>query len=113
VCFQDRVPGTDVRVYVVDGEVVASIAIATDAVDFRGNEIAMSALPLDDRLRDICVRATAVLGLRFTGMDLELDRHARGDQVPTATLAPPARAASLLRLTDTSLDTPGSCIVTP
>lgn len=75
VCFQQRMPGTDLRVYVVDGKVVAGIAIATDAVDFRGHELALQPYPLDDRLRDLCVRATAVLGLRFTGMDLKLDEH--------------------------------------
>jgi len=75
VCFQQRMPGSDVRVYVVDGEVVASIAIASDAIDFRGHELGMQVFPLDDRLREICIRATAVLGLRFTGMDLKLDAH--------------------------------------
>jgi glutathione synthase/RimK-type ligase-like ATP-grasp enzyme len=75
VCFQELLPGTDLRIYVVDGEVVASIAITADAIDFRGNELALDQFPIDDQLRDICVRATAVLGLRFTGMDVKLDTH--------------------------------------
>jgi predicted ATP-grasp superfamily ATP-dependent carboligase len=75
VCFQEQLTGTDLRIYVVDGEVVASIAITTDAIDFRGHELALEPFALDDRLRDICVRATAVLGLRFTGMDVKLDAH--------------------------------------
>lgn len=77
VCFQQLLPGTDLRIYVVDGEVIASIAITAEAIDFRGNEIALEPFPIGDRLRDICIRATAVLGLRFTGMDVKLD--ARGE----------------------------------
>jgi len=75
VCFQEHLPGTDLRIYVVDGEVVASIAIKTDAIDFRGHELALEPFALDDRLREICIRATGVLGLRFTGMDVKLDAH--------------------------------------
>jgi glutathione synthase/RimK-type ligase-like ATP-grasp enzyme len=75
VCFQELLPGPDLRVYVVDGEVAASIRIISDALDFRQHEQAMDAFPLDGALRSMCVRATAVLGLRFTGMDLKLDGH--------------------------------------
>lgn len=75
VCFQELLPGQDLRVYVVDGEVVAGIRIVSDALDFRQHEQAMEAVPLDDALRAICVRATAALGLRFTGMDIKMDVH--------------------------------------
>lgn len=50
-----------------------SAAIASDAIDFRGHELALAPHPIDDRRREICVRAAAVLGLRFTGMDVKLD----------------------------------------
>ena len=77
VCFQELLPGRDVRVYVVDGEVVASIAIETDALDFRQHEQALGPYELDAELRAACVRATAALGLRFTGMDLKADAAGR------------------------------------
>jgi glutathione synthase/RimK-type ligase-like ATP-grasp enzyme len=75
VCFQELLPGPDLRVYVVDGEVVASIRIVSDALDFRQHEQAMEAVSLDDALGAVCVRATSVLGLRFTGMDIKMDGH--------------------------------------
>lgn len=75
VCFQELLPGEDLRIYVVDGEVVAALRIGTDAIDFRQNETSVEQFAIDDSLRDICVRATEVLGLRFTGMDVKLDAH--------------------------------------
>jgi glutathione synthase/RimK-type ligase-like ATP-grasp enzyme len=77
VCFQELLPGRDIRVYVVDGAVVCGIRIVTDALDFRQHEQALEAFEVDDELRSICVRATALLGLRFTGMDLKADAHGR------------------------------------
>ncbi|HEY5923802.1 MAG TPA: hypothetical protein VIV11_19105 [Kofleriaceae bacterium] len=71
VCFQELLTGEDIRVYVIDGAIVCGIKIVTDAIDFRQNEKALVEIPVDDQLRDICVRATAVLGLRWTGMDLK------------------------------------------
>lgn len=77
VCFQELLPGQDVRVYVLDGEVIAGIRIVTDALDFRQNEQALEPFPVDDELRAMSVRATELLGLRFTGMDWKADAHGR------------------------------------
>jgi glutathione synthase/RimK-type ligase-like ATP-grasp enzyme len=71
VCFQELLPGEDVRVYVIDGRIVCGIRIVTDAIDFRQNEKELVAFQVDDELSDICIRATRTLGLRFTGMDLK------------------------------------------
>jgi glutathione synthase/RimK-type ligase-like ATP-grasp enzyme len=71
VCFQELLPGQDVRVYVIDGRIACGIRIVTDAIDFRQNEKALEEFPVDDELRDICIRACQTLGLRFTGMDLK------------------------------------------
>lgn len=73
VCFQELLPGTDIRVYVIDGEIVASVAILTDAIDFRQNEKSLEPYPIGDDLAAVCRRAADVLGLRFTGMDLKGD----------------------------------------
>lgn len=74
VCFQELLPGHDVRVYIVDGRVVASIRITSSEIDFRGNEQALEPYTLDAAQRAACLRAAEVLGLRFTGMDLKADR---------------------------------------
>jgi glutathione synthase/RimK-type ligase-like ATP-grasp enzyme len=77
VCFQDLLPGEDIRVYVIDGRVVAALRIESSAVDFRQNEIAIESIELATEVEAQCVRATEVLGLRWTGMDLKRDRHGR------------------------------------
>lgn len=74
VTFQELLPGDDIRVYVVDGQVVARLRILTDAIDFRQNETAIEPVELPIEVERYCVEATRVLGLRFTGMDLKADR---------------------------------------
>jgi glutathione synthase/RimK-type ligase-like ATP-grasp enzyme len=73
VTFQQLLPGEDLRVYVIDGEVVASLRIVSRALDFRQNEERIEPFELSPELARICVRATEVIGLRWTGMDLKLD----------------------------------------
>ena len=71
VAFQELLPGDDIRVYVLDGEIIASLRIVTDELDFRGHEQSIEPIELPAELQAQCVRATAILGLRFTGMDLK------------------------------------------
>jgi glutathione synthase/RimK-type ligase-like ATP-grasp enzyme len=73
VCFQELLPGKDLRVYVLDGSVIAAIEITADAIDFRQHEQAMRLVGVDGDLQEICIRACETLGLRFTGMDLKAD----------------------------------------
>lgn len=75
VCFQELLPGDDIRVYVIDGRVACALRIVTDAIDFRQNEQRVEMIELPDDVMQQCIRATALLGLRFTGMDLKGDRH--------------------------------------
>lgn len=75
VCFQELLPGDDVRVYVIDGRVICALRIVTDAVDFRQNEKKVEAITLDDAVARQCVRAAEVIGLRYTGMDIKADRE--------------------------------------
>ena len=61
VCAQDQLTGEHVRVYVLDRQVIASVTQA------------MAHHALSDALRRTCRRAAEVLGLRFTGIDLQAD----------------------------------------
>jgi glutathione synthase/RimK-type ligase-like ATP-grasp enzyme len=76
VQFQALVPGTDVRVHVVDQDVHAT-EIVSDATDYRyarlsGGSTALRAIRLQDDLAERCVALTAGLGLAFAGIDLRL-----------------------------------------
>jgi glutathione synthase/RimK-type ligase-like ATP-grasp enzyme len=73
VTFQGLLSGEDIRVYVLDGEVIAAIHIVTHALDFRGHEERCVRIELPMVVRQQCVRAAQVIGLRFTGMDLKRD----------------------------------------
>jgi glutathione synthase/RimK-type ligase-like ATP-grasp enzyme len=73
VTFQALLPGEDVRVYVLDGEVIAAIRIVSSALDFRGHEERCLRVELPPVVGQQCVRAAQVIGLRFTGMDLKRD----------------------------------------
>ena len=74
VCFQELLPGDDVRVYVIDDEIVCALRITTDAIDFRQNEQSIEPVELSAEVQGQCIRAAQVLGLRYTGMDIKPDR---------------------------------------
>ncbi len=76
VTFQELMPGEDVRVYALDGAVVASLRIGSSALDFRQHEERIEPMELPPEVARQCLRAAEVLGLRWTGMDLK--RDARG-----------------------------------
>jgi glutathione synthase/RimK-type ligase-like ATP-grasp enzyme len=75
VCFQELLPGDDVRVYVIDGRVICAMRIETEAIDFRQNETHIEPIALAPAVQAQCIRAAEVIGLRYTGMDLKGDRH--------------------------------------
>ncbi len=77
VTFQELLPGTNYRVYVIDDRVVAAFRIDADTLDYRQNEKAIVAVDLDGETADVCRRATRTLGLRFNGMDLKEDVEGR------------------------------------
>ena len=64
-------PGEDLRVYVLDGEIIASLRIVTSALDFRQNEERLEPIELPPEVARNCVKACEVLGLRWTGLDLK------------------------------------------
>lgn len=69
VQFQERLPGTDHRLFVVDGSVVATGRIETDEIDYRLADHDVTATTVDERIEDAAVRAAEALGLRFAGVD--------------------------------------------
>jgi len=74
VQFQEFVPGTDVRVHVVDRDVFAT-EIVSDRTDYRyasrmGGSTELRATSLPDELVARCVALSAGLGLPFSGIDL-------------------------------------------
>jgi glutathione synthase/RimK-type ligase-like ATP-grasp enzyme len=73
VTFQELLPGKDLRVFVLDGRVVAAlrIEIEGDALDYRQNERAIESFRPDAALETIALDATRALGLRFAGIDLK------------------------------------------
>jgi glutathione synthase/RimK-type ligase-like ATP-grasp enzyme len=76
VQFQEFVPGTDLRVHVVQDDVHAT-EIVSDAVDYRyasrtGGSASLRATTVPDDLAARCVALTAGLGLAFAGIDLRI-----------------------------------------
>jgi glutathione synthase/RimK-type ligase-like ATP-grasp enzyme len=71
VTFQELLPGEDVRVYVLDGELIAALRITSRALDFRQNEESIERTTLPPEVARQCLRAAEVCGLRWTGMDLK------------------------------------------
>ncbi|MEY4547388.1 MAG: hypothetical protein RL685_3583 [Pseudomonadota bacterium] len=78
VCFQELLPGRNLRVYVVEERVVCALSVESEALDFREFQQAnVTAIELGPELARQCVAATRCLGLRFTGMDLREDAEGR------------------------------------
>ncbi len=71
VTFQELLPGEDIRVYVLEGEVIAALRITTQSLDFRQNEEKIEQIQLPPEVVAHCVKACQVLGLRWTGLDLK------------------------------------------
>jgi glutathione synthase/RimK-type ligase-like ATP-grasp enzyme len=70
VLFQEEVAGANIRVYLVDGDAVASYEIVSEQLDYRGAETAVHVTALTDAERTSCVAAAAACGMLFTGIDL-------------------------------------------
>jgi hypothetical protein len=77
VCFQELLPGRNLRVYVVDERVVCALSVESEQLDFREVEPKVTAIELGPELERQCIEAARCLGLRFTGMDLREDAQGR------------------------------------
>lgn len=73
VTFQELLPGEDIRVYVLDEEIIGAFRIHTEEIDYRQNEQDVELISLSDDVHEICQKTVSTLGLRFTGMDLKAD----------------------------------------
>lgn len=73
VLFQEEIAGDNIRVYVIDKEVVSSNVIYTDELDFRGNEKAIGHVDLPKSVKSMCVKAVMLCGMKFSGVDLKRD----------------------------------------
>ena len=71
VTFQQLLPGRDLRVFVLDGRIVAAFHIHSQALDYRQNEEKVESIALDPAVASVCLTAAEITGLRFTGMDLK------------------------------------------
>ncbi len=74
VQFQRQERGTDIRVHVVGGRVLAASALS-DAVDYRyaaseGKQVRLAVTDLPDAVAERCLRLSALLALPFCGIDL-------------------------------------------
>ena len=77
--FQQRIYGTDIRVMVLDDEVVSSVGVlvAAGTLDFRGDtdyqacKAKYCEIELPPMIRDMCIQFASDLGLRFVGIDLK------------------------------------------
>ena len=71
VTFQELVPGEDLRVFVLDGRVIAALRIEVEpgALDYRQHETRIIDGPADPAVEEGSIRAAAAIGLRFSGID--------------------------------------------
>lgn len=78
VLFQERFEGTTLRLFVVDGAVVATGRIISDELDYRMSDHDVEAYEPAPAVADAAVTATESLGLQFSGVDVivESDRFA-------------------------------------
>lgn len=70
VIFQERIFGTNVRVYVVGDRVVSASAIHTDALDYRGNEKDFVSITLPKWVEEMCIKAAHASMMPYSGIDL-------------------------------------------
>jgi glutathione synthase/RimK-type ligase-like ATP-grasp enzyme len=76
VIVQERIAGDDIRVTIIDGEPVSVVRIASSAIDYRDDPNYVSGSPLYEEVVlppdavEAAVRAAAVCGHRWSGVDL-------------------------------------------
>jgi glutathione synthase/RimK-type ligase-like ATP-grasp enzyme len=71
VLFQEYIKGENIRVYVIDDEIVSSGIVHTQEVDYRGHEEAIEKIKLPKDIENMCIKAMRICGMKFTGIDLK------------------------------------------
>lgn len=74
VLFQEYVTGSDLRVFVLDGQVIAAFLVEGEDIDYRSGETKLEPYALQPEIAELCVRACETLGLPFSGVDLKLQQ---------------------------------------
>ncbi|GIP33308.1 RimK family alpha-L-glutamate ligase [Paenibacillus sp. J2TS4] len=72
VLFQEYISGKDIRVFILDGEVIAAFEIAGGETDYREGETTLIPIRISDTIASFCILACRTLGLIFSGVDLKL-----------------------------------------
>lgn len=75
VTFQELLPGEDLRVFVLDGRVIAALRIEVEegALDYRQREKEIRDAPAPPGVEEAAIRAAEAIGLRFSGIDFKAD----------------------------------------
>jgi glutathione synthase/RimK-type ligase-like ATP-grasp enzyme len=77
--FQELVPGDNIRVFVLDGEVVSSTIIWSESLDYREAEQGVDAVSLPAEVERQACAAAHAFGMVFTGIDIR--RTPEGEHV--------------------------------
>ncbi len=70
VMFQQRCYGDNLRLYIIDGQLVGAGRIVTKALDYRIADHGVEQLEIDPQIIEAAIRATEILGLIFAGVDV-------------------------------------------
>lgn len=72
VQFQEYIEGEDLRVFVLDGKVIAAFIIEGEDIDYRKDTVRVIPFEITPTIESLCIRACDALGLIFSGVDLKL-----------------------------------------
>jgi hypothetical protein len=72
VQFQEYIKGQDLRVFVLNGKVVASFLVEGAGVDYRQSTHKLEPFEVTTEIAKLCQKAANILGLIFTGIDLKI-----------------------------------------
>jgi glutathione synthase/RimK-type ligase-like ATP-grasp enzyme len=85
VIYQEYIEGLDVRVYVLNGEVLSAHELEKQttnlSIDYRvdpsfsNGKINYNIIDLPPNIKNVCIEATKILGLEFAGIDLKLNNQ--------------------------------------
>lgn len=72
VQFQEYIEGKDLRVFVLDRQVIASFIVEGEGIDYREETKNLEHYKISPEIATMCIQACDSLGLIFSGVDLKL-----------------------------------------
>lgn len=72
VQFQECIHGQDLRVFVLEGHVIASFLVEGEGIDYREGTNSVKPYEVTPEIASLCIKACETLGLVFSGVDLKL-----------------------------------------